>query len=351
MVILASLSSRSVSCSRSPPCRDANRGHFASGLRLAWGSASNIDALVLPSWVTHPVICELSTSAQCLVELIASHYLGGHLTVWVDSSIKSLVLHVQCISVRVIPIKLSLLTGQPSLLLQKRVFIELLLQSQLPQELGPCAPWADPTCDLLNGEIDIPLVWLSEDRVWRNTLVDVYRLVASGDFRHGNVVLLLISLLRWTLLQVVLTVAIGDEIIGSTPLALLICCETTLAGSFELRNIKWVLADANGLLVVVPDNFALILVHSGEDGVLLMLDSAISIYGRLGSWGDMERLRWKMHWSHPIVVLTWWPKSANRASALLLHETLLKVDGCLVDLVQFFTFYLLCDLDIVEKLL
>ena len=111
------------------------------------------------------------------------------------------------------------------------------------------------------------------------------------------------------------------------------------------------MADANGLLVVVPDNFALILVHSGEDGILLMLDSAISIYGRLGSWGDMERLRWKMHWSHPIVVLTWWPKSANRASALLLHETLLKVDGCLVDLVQFFTFYLLCDLDIVEKLL
>ena len=49
VVILASLSSRSVSCSRSPPCRDANRGHFASGLRLAWGSASNIDALVLAS--------------------------------------------------------------------------------------------------------------------------------------------------------------------------------------------------------------------------------------------------------------------------------------------------------------
>jgi hypothetical protein len=101
---------------------------------------------------------------------------------------------------------------------------------------------------------------------------------------------------------------------------------------------------------IIMISFALILVHSGEDGILLMLDSTISIYGRLGSWGHMERLRWEMHWSHPIVVLTRWPKSANLASPLLLHETLLKVDGCLVDLVQFFTFYLLCDLDIVEKL-
>jgi hypothetical protein len=50
-------------------------------------------------------------------------------------------------------IKLSLLTEQSSLLLQKKVFIELLLQSQLPQELSPCAPWADPTCDLLNGKL------------------------------------------------------------------------------------------------------------------------------------------------------------------------------------------------------
>ena len=61
-----------------------------------------------------------------------------------------------------------LLSRDPYVVLQLRELLHFLLQCKLFQKLSSCAPWSNSKRDLLDGLVDVFVVALPQNRIWRH---------------------------------------------------------------------------------------------------------------------------------------------------------------------------------------